>query len=173
MKLPRYLQVMLVLTAVLSLWSALNGDEPEEENLLPVRQSAEVSHAAAAPAQPATPGNPSENLFPFQGEPVKPARAPEPAAPPVARQPPAPQLPFKVVGAWWNNNQRLLVLTNGKESWIVCRQCKLRESIRPGDKLDNNWQLTEIAADALTFRWLPLQNDQRLPLDDMKSKPEF
>jgi len=49
----------------------------------------------------------------------------------------------------------------------------VQERIRPGDKLNDHWQLTEIAADSLTFRWLPLQNDQRLPLDDMKSKPEF
>lgn len=173
MKLPRYLQVMLVLSGALSLWSALSGDEPEAENLLPVRQTPKVSNVGAAPAAPAAADNQSANLFPFQGQPIEPARAPTPATPTVAAPPAAPPIPFKVVGAWWSNNQRLLVLSDGKESWIVCSQCKVQERIRPGDKLNDHWQLTEIAADSLTFRWLPLQNDQRLPLDDMKSKPEF
>ncbi|WNN45057.1 MULTISPECIES: hypothetical protein [Winslowiella] len=170
MKLPRYLQVMLLLTAVISLWSALSGDAQEEESLLTVSQPHPVRDIPTTPAPPAIAGNASDDLFPYQGNPVEPASAPATARP---EKPRAPQLPFKVVGAWWSNNQRLLVLTDGRESWIVCRQCKLQESIRPGDKLDNNWQLMEIATDSLTFRWLPLKNDQHLSLDDMKSKPEF
>ncbi|HEI8864679.1 hypothetical protein [Serratia sp. AKBS12] len=85
----------------------------------------------------------------------------------------APPLPFQISGAWWERQQRALVLTNGERQWVICRQCRARDKIWTGDILEHNWQLVEVGADFLTIRWLPQRHDQRLALGDMTFKPKF
>ncbi|MFS2222960.1 hypothetical protein [Pantoea sp. B65] len=178
MTLPRYLQAALAVTAAVTLWSLFSpaDDAPVAEDLLPQGQPAALAAASAsrAAAAPALSDN-HHDLFPFQGPQVRaaPPPPPPPPTPPVAEAPRAPTLPFRVAGAWWSQQQRYLLLTDGRQSWIVCRQCKFADSIRSGEKLNDNWQLRAIEPDYLVFRWLPLENDQRLSLGDMKSKPEF
>lgn len=174
MKIPRYLQLMLAATAVICLWSGFSEENIDDEPLLSPHPSSEISARPPVTAEPAKSVNGQRNLFPFQGKVEKP-RVPAPVTvkAPKVEAPRAPQLPFKLAGAWWSKNQHLLVVSNGQQSWIVCRTCNVKESIRPGQKLDNNWQLMEITDDYLTFRWLPLETDQRLSLGNMKSKPEF
>ncbi|MBP2169730.1 hypothetical protein J2125_002922 [Erwinia toletana] len=175
MKLPRYLQIAIGITAALVLWSLVS--EPDDA---PTQQQALLPQASPLAAGPPdssrttatrAPDDHDSNLFPFQGPKAKPAPPPPPPKP--AAPPSAPSLPFKLVGAWWSHNQRYLVLSDGKQSWIVCNQCRIADSIRRGEKLNENWQLTAIEPDYLVFRWLPLETDRRLPLDDMQSKPKF
>ncbi|QGH62001.1 hypothetical protein [Serratia proteamaculans] len=111
------------------------------------------------------------NLFPFQGQKPAPSTTEVLAAPPEAVEPGAPPLPFKVNGAWWYQHQRALILTDGKQQWIICRQCRARDKIWTGATLNHDWQLVKIGPDSLTFRWLPQRLDQRLALGDMTSKP--
>ncbi|MCU5772719.1 hypothetical protein N5923_12280 [Erwiniaceae bacterium BAC15a-03b] len=174
MKLPRYLQLALGVTGALVLWSQFSEpyETPVQQDLLPQQQPAAsiTSHNTDSLVTAAF-GHSESNLFPFQGPQVAPSPPPPPPKP--AAAPKAPSLPFKLVGAWWNHNQRYLVLSDGKQSWIVCNQCRIADSIRSGEKLNENWQLKAIEPDHLVFRWLPLENDQRLSLGDMTSKPKF
>ncbi|HHB1427554.1 TPA: hypothetical protein ACOQZT_003164 [Serratia odorifera] len=171
MKLPRYLQIALALSALLCLWSILST--PEETQQQGEALSAPARPSVAPHIRPAADAAVSAvNLFPFQGHR---AEAPQNAAPPPPERviPNTPPLPFQVSGAWWEQRQRALVLTDGERQWIVCRQCKARDKIWAGAILNHDWQLTEVGADFLTFRWLPQRHDRRLTLGDMTSKPTF
>ncbi|CAI1709789.1 Uncharacterised protein [Serratia ficaria] len=172
MKLPRYLQIALALSALLCLWSFFSTSEepPQEEPLL-----AQARPAAAAPhSRPlAAAAASAVNLFPFQGHQVEPPQNAAPSTQPKAVIPSTPPLPFQVSGAWWDRHQRALVLTDGERQWIVCRQCQARDKIWTGAILNHDWQLVEVGADFLTFRWLPQRHDRRLALGDMTFKPKF
>lgn len=175
MKLPRYLQIALALSCALSLWSFFSVPEsqPQEElTLLEVRPRTAPSLASHIQPTTAVAENPT-NLFPFQGQKTELPPTTPSEAPPKMAFPSAPPLPFQVNGAWWYRQQRSLVLTDGKQQWIVCRQCQARDKIWLGTIINHDWQLVEVSADFLTFRWLPQRYEQRLTLGDMTSKPKF
>jgi hypothetical protein len=177
MKLPRYLQITLVLGGGLSLWSFFStpGSPPQEARLLPQTRVATPVVAARTNgiATEAEAAESTINLFPFQGGQEVPSQDTQLLAPLKATPSDVPPLPFQVNGTWWEKKQRALVLTDGEQQWIICRQCRARDKIWTGATLEHNWKLVEVGTDFLTFRWLPQQRDQRLALGDMTSKPKL
>ncbi|CAM3741944.1 hypothetical protein BS639_02640 [Rouxiella silvae] len=177
MKLPRYLQIALLATCALALYSLL-GDEADE----PVPLS--VVHRAPSPsAVKITPTATSQleqsfvDLFPSGIKPLKPAPELEAVhkAPVVAKveEPLVPSLPFNLVGSWWSDGQRALMLQQGSQHWIICKKCRAPQRVWIGMPLNKDWQLKSVSTDSLTFLWLPQMREQRLPLGDMKSEPTF
>lgn len=151
MKLPRYLQIALALSCALSLWQFFSVPETQ-----PVTSATTIAPAPTTGSAPrveptATGKNNTLNLFPFQGDKAE----PPPVVMPKMAVPSTPPLPFQVNGAWWDQHQRALVLTDGIQQWIICRQCRARDKIWIGANLGQGWQLVEVGADFLTFRWLP------------------
>lgn len=171
MKLPRYLQIGLVLSCLLCLWSFFSAPEAtQQQEWVRPQTRTKVIVSPAAQTTAAVTEN-AVNLFPFQGQKPTPSTTEVLSAPPTEAEPVAPPLPFQVNGAWWYQRHRALILTDGKQQWIICRQCRARDKIWTGATLNHDWQLVKIGPDFLTFRWLPQQLDQRLALGDMTSKP--
>lgn len=167
MKLPRYLQVALVLTAGLALWSQFSSDETQE-----------TVHLRAPTTRPAPAVKPSaeplttvrRDLFPPHNEHEE---SPETVAVEVAPPPPsAPPLPLQVLGAWWEQRQRIIILTDGQETWPVCERCRADGKIWLGDSPVSGWTLTEVANDYLQFEWTATHMHQRLSLEELTSEPQ-
>ena len=174
MKFRSGLSIALVLSIAATVWSLL-PDEAAAPQELPPPGATRI--ALTAPDIARAPAPRSDNdLFPYQGPPSTTSGMPvisrATAVKPEATTSPPP-LPFQVAGAWWQGKQRFLLLTDHQRNWLVCQQCRLAGAIRRGEKLNENWQLREIAPDHLVLRWLPRENDQRLALGEMQSEPGF
>ena len=168
MKLPRYLQLALVLTAGAAIWSQFADEEISQAPL----EVQPVSRPRPAPAKKeaahstrvdlfSTPHSRARDLTETQPE----SEQPEKAAPT------APPIPLQVLGAWWENRQRIIVLTDGKETWPVCERCKADGRIWIGSSPVDNWILKTVANDHLLFEWQPSHIQQRLELDELQSEP--
>ncbi|MEX1841651.1 hypothetical protein KMW40_14625 [Enterobacter cloacae] len=169
MKLPRYLKILLALTVILLVWAQIADLQQPEQNDIVAMPAQPVRHTQK-PINAHKTTTAFVDLFPWQGE--KKAIAKIPSGQRVtAQQSKTPALPFRVAGAWWSNNQRTIILTNGHQNWIVCHHCKAPEHIWIGDRLNHDWQLQEVTAGQLIFRWLPQQLDQHLALAELETKP--
>jgi hypothetical protein len=84
---------------------------------------------------------------------------------------PTPDLPFKALGTWWSQNQRVILLTNGVDTWPVCRQCKAEEKIWIGSEPVSGWQLKAVEKDHLLFEWLLTHAQRKLELGELQSEP--
>lgn len=166
MKLSPWLMVLLALTAVLMVWIWW----PETTATFvsgPVQ--VKKSQKRASPAREEVP---VVDLFPVSGEvkqmdaEVKVEETRE-AAPPTA-----PELPFQVVGSWWDDGQRTLVLSDGVQTWLICQHCHKKDFYAPGALITREWRLTEVAKDFLRFEWLPEKLTRRIALEELAVKPE-
>lgn len=171
MKLPRYLQLALVLTAGLVFWSLFSGEEAPE---VP-RQKASVS-----PPRPPTPEQeaPRQTRIDLFAAPHHTAREEaeklsETGKPEQAPLPTAPLLPLQILGAWWENHQRIILLTDGKETWPVCERCQADGRIWTGSAPVSDWILKAVAKDHLLFEWQPGHIQQRLELGELQSEPTY
>lgn len=170
MKLPRYLQVALVITVGLLLWSQFSDEDPEV--LTPVARR--PANNTPAPVQsPMTPAATARiNLFPVPEMKQKESLKTDVARPQPPAVPQTPPLPLSVMGAWWNQNQRIVIITDGKQSWPVCNRCKAEGKIWLGSTPVSGWTLTDVTQEYLQFEWQATHVRQQLMLDDLASEPK-
>lgn len=168
MKLPRYLQLALVLTAGATIWSLVTGEEVSQAP----HQVQPVSRPRPAPAKQETAHSTRIDLFSTLRNRAQNAAEKKPESERAEKaQPAAPPLPLQVLGAWWENRQRIIVLTDGKETWPVCERCKADGKIWIGSSPIDDWMLKAVANDHLLFEWQPSHIQQRLELDELQSEP--
>lgn len=183
MKLPRYLQISLLITGLLVLYTLIVDDEavsPPLSVINPLSQTAQTRSADRHRRQPVLENRSDDfvDLFPSA---IKPVAREQSKQAPIVEEPPqyqepeimAPPLPFQLVGAWWSNHQRTLMLQADDQQWIICRSCRASTRVWTGMKLTDDWQLKSVSADSLTFIWLPQMQELHLALGDMKSEPKF
>lgn len=166
MKLPRYLQVMLIATVGAVIWSQFSEDEPTPD-------APHVTQPAPPPAVKFKSANrPTRvNLFP---KPKADANAPvkqTESKKTIKHEPSTPALPFQALGVWWSHHQRVILLTNGVETWPVCRRCKAEGKIWVGNEPAKGWQLKAVEKDHLLFEWRFNHIQRRLELGDLQSEP--
>ncbi|MGU3414609.1 hypothetical protein ACLBW0_13485 [Enterobacteriaceae bacterium C34A] len=168
MKLPRYLQAALAATAVAVIWSQFVDDAPlPEASLLAPKNTLPSAKSEAEPLSRPVPGR--ADLFAFA--PSDKASEPTDATPHEETQPPTPELPLQILGAWWRHHQRTLLLTDGTETWPVCRDCRAEGKIWIGSEPVNGWILKAVAKDHLLFEWRLTHAERRLELGDLQSEP--
>lgn len=173
MKLPRYLQIALLLTGALVLYTLLSDDAEDIDvvtGIYRIQQAVSEDKNSKNAEYPKSTGN-FVNLFPPAIKPQSEKvvsqeiiKAPEIVTPP---------LPFKVIGAWWSEGQRTLVLQDAGRQWIICQHCRATEPIWIGMQITPEWKLRGISADRLTFVWLPQMREQHLALGAMNTEPTF
>lgn len=170
MKLPRYLQVALLATAVAVAWSHFSEDEsalvtPQMRHPVtpqPVKPSKETASA---------PRPERVDLFPSPKAdvPQEQAASVEQAAP---AEPTTPDLPLHALGAWWSDHQRIIILTDGVETWPVCRQCNAAGNIWLGSEPVSGWKLKAVGKDHLLFEWQSTHAQRRLELGELQLEPK-
>ncbi|HEY3983136.1 hypothetical protein [Cedecea sp.] len=168
MKLPRYLQVALLATAGAVVWSQLSDDEPA--SVVPqVMESAPLRPAKPKEAPPGAPRPARPNLFP---QPLADTGAEQTEAEQhVEAEPVTPELPLQALGAWWSQHQRVILLTDGVETWPVCSKCKAEGKIWIGNEPVSGWQLKAVEKDHLLFEWRLTHTQRRLELGELQSEP--
>lgn len=168
MKLPRYLQVALLVTAGAVAWSYFNDNEPAPVTSQMMRPVTE--HPVKPTQEPASmPRSKRVDLFPQSKTDVL-----EEQAKPVEQVKPevtTPDLPLYALGAWWNPHQRIIILTNGVETWPVCRHCKAAEKIWIGSEPVSGWKLKAVEKDHLLFEWRFTHAQRKLELGELQSEP--
>ncbi|WP_336213762.1 hypothetical protein [Enterobacter sp. P82] len=169
MKLPRYLKILLALTAILLVWIQVN-DIQQPEPVVSIVSPARPVHDDQNSRDASITTLAFIDLFPWQGE-KKAAHGTLSVGHLAANKSKAPSLPFSVAGTWWSRNQRSIILTDGQHNWIICHRCQAPDRVWIGDRLNLDWQLQEVSTGQLTFRWLPQQLDQRLTLSELEKKP--
>nr|WP_159466092.1 hypothetical protein [Scandinavium goeteborgense] len=167
MRLPRYLQVALVATVGAVVWSQFADDDSA-----PVAASApqQTRTRAAKPIDVQQPlSRPSRtNLFP---QPQTHPREQDILTPSVKPEPTTPELPLHAMGAWWNQHQRTVLLTDGVETWPVCQRCRADGKIWIGSEPVSGWILKAVEQDHLLFEWQLTHVQRRLALGDLQSEP--
>ena len=138
-----------------------------------VRAAADITATGASSANSA-----AVDLFPDQR-----GRRPIPIAADQAQaltattagEPPltAPRFPLRLLGAWWESDQRTLVLgaDGGDGIVLACGACANPRALRVGGLVVGNWRLERIEPDRMVFTYLPLHIEQLLPLDELARKP--
>ena len=167
MKLPRYLQLALLGTAAVVIWSLNSEEEPAAVHpVAQVREPARKAKPVAAKKPADTPLR--NNLFHSPVAQVQQVETP-PEAPP--ETPSAPPLPLEALGAWWSGHQRIVLLTDGRETWPVCQRCRADNKIWIGSSPVSGWTLKAVEKDHLLFEWQLTHIQQRLELGDLQSEP--
>jgi hypothetical protein len=172
MKLPRYLQLAIAVTVGLVIWSQFVSDEdPDELTLSP--STAQRTRPAATTTPATKPDSASwVNLFPGPVKADKNAPGQSGAsAPPPPPPPSAPPLPLQVMGAWWSQQQRIVIITDGNQTWPVCKRCQADGKIWIGSSPVAGWSLVDVANDHLLFEWQATHTRKRLELDDLQAEP--
>lgn len=168
MKLPRYLQVALLATVGIVGWCQWADDEatPVMFSVTPA-----VSPRPTTPSAPsAAPLRTARNTLFSLPLPDAAAQQIDPAES-VAAEPSTPDLPLQALGAWWSQHQRIILLTDGTETWPVCRQCKAEGSIWIGSEPVSGWQLKAVEKDHLLFEWQLTHAQRTLELGELQSEP--
>lgn len=164
MKLPRYLKLLLLLTAGLLLWVHLTDEGAEN--------GPEMSHAAPdeprqanRPLRVADDASAIADLFPVYNAPVTKAAAPAPVA-----KAQSVTFPFRAVGLWIRNGMRIVILTDGARNWLLCDACRKAGYIRPGGLITPDWRLQAMAQDNLLFESLPGHEPYSISLNSLTTQ---
>lgn len=168
MKLPRYLQVALLATVGAVVWSQLadDGSAPVDLHVTkPVSQRPLMRKETPASSERTL----RPNLFslPIADTEVEQNKA----ASSIEPEPVTPNLPLQALGAWWSQHQRIILLTDGVETWPVCRQCKVEGKIWIGSEPVSGWQLKAVEKDHLLFEWQLTHAQRKLELGELQSEP--
>lgn len=163
MKLPRYLQLTLLATVCSVAWSQFNDDEPER--MMPT-VAPKPSKLGITPIVMPPPVR--VNLFPH---PLAESPAEQTLVNYSESEPITPHLPLQALGAWWSQNQRIILLTDGIETWPVCKQCKAEGKIWIGNEPVSGWLLKAVEKDHLLFEWRHSQDQRKLNLSELQLEP--
>lgn len=168
MMLPRYLIISLAVTSLLVVWSQFDREQGAG-----VSSSVVIRHhkKSISPA----PGREDKSdyiidLFPArqpQNLVVQEKKRTQPE--PVKKI--DPPFPLQVMGAWWENNERIVILSDDRRNVLLCKQCRMKGYIRPGEYLLPEWKLLILSDDHLIVEWQPERISKRIELGDLKSKP--
>ncbi|WP_433690094.1 hypothetical protein [Kosakonia cowanii] len=167
MKLPRYLKILLLLTAGLLLWvhvtdeGAENGPEMSQaapDETRPPRQANRPLHITDDASAIA-------DLFPVYNAPATKAAAPAPVA-----KVQSVAFPFRAVGLWIRNGMRIVILTDGARNWLLCDACRKAGYIRPGGLITPDWRLQAMAQGSLLFESLPGHEPYSISLNSLTTQ---
>ncbi|AFI89651.1 hypothetical protein EXT68_02820 [Pectobacterium parmentieri] len=169
MKLPRYLIVVLTITLGLVVWSQLSADSADEETTsTPAMTRTPQGKVPRAVATETRKKEELVDLFPVRSPPVTPENQTEKPQPVKKRE---PAFPLKAVGAWWENGERIVILSDGELNVLLCTQCQIKDAVRPGHVIVPTWRLITLSKDHLTVEWQPEHTMKRIELDDLTSRP--
>lgn len=164
MKLPRYLKILLLLTAGLLLWVHLTDDGAE--NAPEMSQAApDEPRQANRPLRVADDASAIADLFPVYNAPVTKAAAPAPVA-----KAQSVTFPFRAVGLWIRNGMRIVILTDGARNWLLCDACRKAGYIRPGGLITPDWRLQAMAQNNLLFESLPGHEPYSISLNSLTTQ---
>ena len=164
MKLPRYLKLLLLLTAGLLLWVHLTDDGAE--NAPEMSQAApDEARQANRPLRVADDASAIADLFPVYNAPVTKAAAPAPMA-----KAQSVTFPFRAVGLWIRNGMRIVILTDGARNWLLCDACRKAGYIRPGGLITPDWRLQAMAQGSLLFESLPGHEPYSISLNSLTTQ---
>ncbi|RYC43343.1 hypothetical protein [Pectobacterium zantedeschiae] len=169
MKLPRYLIVALTITLGLVIWSQLSAEDADEETTRIPAVTRSVQ--GKAPRTAATETRKEEvlvDLFPVRSPPMSPVKQTEKPQPVEKRE---PAFPLKTVGAWWENGERIVILSDGELNVLLCTQCQIKDAVRPGKVIVPTWRLITLSKDHLMVEWQPEHTMKRIELGDLTSRP--
>ncbi|TJZ78780.1 hypothetical protein [Chitiniphilus eburneus] len=119
-----------------------------------------ASEPAAASASQAGPAN----LFPAQSWAPPPPPPPTPGPPTPTPVPVAPALPFSVIGSWHERGNDQIVVEASGQQFVLCRRCDSLGRIQQGETLLGVYRVDDISRDAILFTYLPLNQQQSLPV---------
>lgn len=121
----------------------------------------------SSPRHPARPGRPAPELLARRPAPALPAGGdlfpaqswlpPPPPDIAVAAPPRTPALPFTYGGKLVEGSRVTVYLSANDHNFVV----------RVGDVLEGGWQLKSITPEAITFVYLPLKQEQSLPIGSL------
>lgn len=163
MRIPRYLVIALFLTGcavVASEFVTANEASHPVDAPLKVRPASEKK----APMEELTD---FVDLFPSG---VRHVAVPDVVAP-VVPAPQEPAFPYQVVGAWWQEGKRIVIISNGHHDRLICQRCGIKDALHPGSAVTPEWRLIKIADDAITVEWEPQKLLKHIELGDLKSAP--
>lgn len=166
---PRYLQVTLALTLASVIWSVVSSDERDDAPVRPVApaHNQPTAHRKSADSVMAV----HKDLFALSH-----ADKENPATTQAKAEPPPPQhitpaLPLSLLGIWWEGHQRIILLTDGRDTWPVCHHCRAENAIWIGNEPVEGWKLKAVNKDDLLFEWQLTHTSQHLEISDLQSEP--
>ncbi|MHC9060946.1 hypothetical protein [Pantoea sp. y20] len=163
MKLPRYLVIALLLTGCALVASeCFTADEALPTVAVPRNVRPAPEKKASGKEQ-----NEFVDLFPSG---VRHIVVPDFVRPVVQAQQ-VPAFPYYVVGAWWQEGKRIVIISNGNHDRFICQRCGIKNALHPGSAVTPEWRLTKIADDAITVEWEPQKLLKQIELGDLKSAP--
>lgn len=166
MRLPRYLVVAMIVTSGLVLWAQFSSEQDQSEQGMKLTSPSIAPGVAPVPVTDEQ--TPAIDLFPV---PFRQAPQPEEQKKGAMDQKTVPPFPLPVVGAWWQGNDRIVILSDGQTNTLLCAGCQRPGYIGPGELITPEWKFKAMADDAISVEWLPENMTQRIDLGDLKSKP--
>ncbi|AOY00214.1 hypothetical protein [Jeongeupia sp. USM3] len=172
--LSRPLQIILGLTALLTVYTIWqeSAEQPADTGVAarrpqPVREIASEASAVARTvvARASAASNASAvNLFPRQTWAPPPPPPPPPAKPTPTPVPVAPPLPFQIVSTWHERGTDYVVLQAGGDQYVVCNRCDALGRVQQGEILLGTWRIDKVGRDVVAFTFMPLNQQQVLPI---------
>ncbi|APG16838.1 hypothetical protein Y71_20575 [Kosakonia radicincitans DSM 16656] len=164
MKIPLYLKVCLALTLGLVVWAQFFGDDSAGA-LSGTQTKPAVAQKAKESKKPVVRNESDElaDLFPVYTLPVK----EKPSTTPVVQE---VAFPFQLAGLWISDNQKIIIITDGMQNWLLCSNCGKKDFIQPGDLLTPDWKVQAIEPDHVTIKAMSGQVEKRIDLNSLKIK---
>jgi len=63
----------------------------------------------------------------------------------------AATIPFHAVGEWVEGGQRIVVVENEGQTYLICQRCDVSEAIRPGGALAKDYRLRALEAERVVL----------------------
>lgn len=171
MKLPPYLIIALVIAGALVLWSQFFVDSEEEFPVVRRNEPKSVVKKPPLPPENIAVDDEIVDLFPRPAVPKKEVIEELPPLEEPKLEEMVPQFPLDVLGAWWSEGHRILILSDGTKNYLVCKHCQDHTHLKEGDLITPDWKLIKIEDDALSVEWQPKHIVKHVDLADLKSEP--
>ncbi len=165
MKLPLYLKVSLALTGCLVAWTLFHGDTSTGVSRNPQTAPA-IVHTGNVKTPSAMPAGSGElaDLFPVYAKPATQTTGSTATAIPEV------YFPFQLAGIWLSERQKIIIITDGMRSWLLCDKCGRPGFTQAGDVLNADWKLQSIEPEFLKFEAMSGHAEKRLDLNSLKIK---
>jgi len=121
------------LLASLMLSTVAHAHPTSGVDIFPSQSWESLKGDVSAPAEPISPASTAAQA-PGLDDPI-----PGPSA--ADRMAAQTTIPFHAVGEWVEGGQRVIVVENGGQTYLLCQRCELSEAIRPGGTVAKNYRL--------------------------------
>lgn len=166
MKLPPYLIILILMTLGLLMWGMLSDNDQAEPLLSELTEPkvytlSNVQHKKNKEAHVV-------DLFPSRkttDDKTKEIKKPQP------EKKKNLIFPLKVVGGWWENGKRIIVLSDTERNFLLCRKCQGKDYIHPGEMIIPGWKLNILADDHLVVESTSSHIKKHIELGDLTTKP--